>query len=88
MNGGPAGASKDETGLCDSFPISPAMARPVTSDVRSATRRVYPPGGDSKGIRLERRGIPYHYEEFDDGHRDVQYRYDVSLRAISQAWGK
>jgi S-formylglutathione hydrolase FrmB len=38
--------------------------------------------------RLGRRGIPYHYEEFDDGHRDVQYRYDVSLKAISQVWGK
>ena len=37
--------------------------------------------------RLERRGIRYHYEEFDDGHMDVQYRYDVSLKAISQVWG-
>jgi S-formylglutathione hydrolase FrmB len=36
--------------------------------------------------RLERRGIPYHYEEFDDGHMDVQYRYDVSLEAISAVW--
>jgi S-formylglutathione hydrolase FrmB len=38
--------------------------------------------------RLDRLGIPYLYEEFDDGHRDVQYRYDVSLKAISQVWGK
>lgn len=37
--------------------------------------------------RLARRGIPYRYEEFEDGHMNVQYRYDVSLRAISQVWG-
>jgi enterochelin esterase-like enzyme len=36
--------------------------------------------------RLERRGIPYHYEEFDDGHRDIQYRYDVSFKAFSEVW--
>ncbi len=36
--------------------------------------------------RLERGGIQYHYEEFDDGHRDVQYRDDVSLAAISEVW--
>jgi S-formylglutathione hydrolase FrmB len=37
--------------------------------------------------RLQRSGIPYRYEEFDDGHMNVQYRYDVSLKAISQVWG-
>lgn len=37
--------------------------------------------------RLEERGIPYHYEEFEDGHMNVQYRYDVSLKAISEAIG-
>lgn len=37
--------------------------------------------------RLERRGIKYLYEEFEDGHMNVQYRYDVSLKAISQVWG-
>ncbi len=36
--------------------------------------------------RLERKGIPYHYEEFDDGHRDISYRYDVSLRMLSDVW--
>jgi enterochelin esterase-like enzyme len=33
--------------------------------------------------RLERLGIPHHYEEFDDGHRNVTYRYDVSFPRIS-----
>lgn len=37
--------------------------------------------------RLARRGIPYQYEEFEDGHMNVQYRYDSSLRAISRTWG-
>jgi S-formylglutathione hydrolase FrmB len=37
--------------------------------------------------RLEQRSIPYHYEEFDDGHMNVQYRYDVSFKAISEVWG-
>ena len=36
--------------------------------------------------RLKRAGIPYHHQEFDDGHFDIQYRYDVSLQAIGQAW--
>jgi enterochelin esterase family protein len=37
--------------------------------------------------RLKRRGIPYRHEEFDDGHFDISYRYDVSLTAFSEAWG-
>ncbi len=37
--------------------------------------------------RLADRDIPYHYEEFDDGHMNIQYRYDVSLKAISEALG-
>lgn len=35
--------------------------------------------------RLEERGIPSVHEEFDDGHFSIQYRYDVSLKAISDA---
>jgi hypothetical protein len=33
--------------------------------------------------RLRERGISFIHEEFDDGHFDIQYRYDVSLKAIS-----
>jgi hypothetical protein len=29
--------------------------------------------------------IPHVYEEFDDGHRSIQYRYDTSLARISNA---
>lgn len=36
--------------------------------------------------RLQRAGIPYRHQEFDDGHFDIQYRYDVSLQAFSEAW--
>ncbi len=36
--------------------------------------------------RLDRLGVPYQYEEFEDGHRDIMYRYDVSLKAISAVW--
>jgi S-formylglutathione hydrolase FrmB len=32
---------------------------------------------------LERRGIPHVHEEFDDGHMNVAYRYDVSLPRIA-----
>ncbi len=35
--------------------------------------------------RLKDRGIKYIYEEFDDGHMNIPYRYDVSLKAISDA---
>ncbi len=35
--------------------------------------------------RLHERGIAYIHEEFEDGHMNVQYRYDNSLKAISQA---
>ncbi len=34
--------------------------------------------------RLHERGIRYIHEEYDDGHFDVQYRYDNSLHAISE----
>lgn len=33
---------------------------------------------------LEKNGIPFTYEEFDDGHFNIQYRYDVSLKAIAE----
>jgi hypothetical protein len=36
-------------------------------------------GAQLMAKRLTARGITYEYEEFDDGHMSVQYRYDVSL---------
>ncbi len=36
---------------------------------------------------LAARGIPHQYEEFDDGHMNVSYRYDVSLPKLAQALG-
>jgi enterochelin esterase family protein len=35
--------------------------------------------------RLAAAGIPHDHEEFDDGHMNVQYRYDVSLPRLSRA---
>jgi len=35
--------------------------------------------------RLDALKIPFRYEEFEAGHRDIRYRYDVSLTAISKA---
>jgi len=37
--------------------------------------------------RLTHLGIPHIHEEFDGGHRHTQFRYDVSLKAISEAFG-
>jgi hypothetical protein len=34
--------------------------------------------------RLAARGISYEYEEFDDNHTNIQYRYDVSLPKLAQ----
>jgi enterochelin esterase family protein len=36
--------------------------------------------------RLTQLDIPHTYQEFDGGHRDIQFRYDVSLQAISAAF--
>ncbi|HXV43870.1 MAG TPA: alpha/beta hydrolase-fold protein, partial [Anaerolineae bacterium] len=36
--------------------------------------------------RLASLNIPYFYEEFDGGHRDTQFRYDNSFKAISEAF--
>jgi hypothetical protein len=36
---------------------------------------------------LDRLGIRHEKEEFDDGHMNVQYRYDVSLPKLAQALG-
>lgn len=33
--------------------------------------------------RLKERGVPCVHEEFDDGHMNIPYRYDNSLKAIS-----
>ncbi|MCI0340356.1 MAG: hypothetical protein L0216_04280 [Planctomycetales bacterium] len=35
--------------------------------------------------RLRARGIPVEHEEFDDGHMDIAYRYDVSLPKLARA---
>ncbi|MCK6471302.1 MAG: esterase [Planctomycetes bacterium] len=35
--------------------------------------------------KLEAAGVNHHHEEFDGGHRGINYRYDVSLAAISAA---
>ena len=37
--------------------------------------------------RLKDLGIAHHYEEFDDGHMNVPYRYDVSLPKMAEALG-
>ena len=36
--------------------------------------------------RLTQLNIPYFYEEFDGGHRDIQFRYDNSFKMISEAF--
>jgi enterochelin esterase family protein len=36
--------------------------------------------------RLRELNIPFTFEEFEGGHRNVQYRYDVSFAAISAAF--
>lgn len=36
--------------------------------------------------RLAQLNIPHVYEEFDGGHRDIQFRYDESLKAISKVF--
>ena len=35
--------------------------------------------------KLKALGVPHEYEEFDDGHMNVQYRYDVSLPKLVNA---
>jgi hypothetical protein len=37
--------------------------------------------------RLQALGIPFKYEEFNDSHLNIPYRFDVSLAAISAAMG-
>jgi enterochelin esterase family protein len=36
--------------------------------------------------KLNQLGIAHAYEEFDSGHRHTQFRYDVSLKAISDTF--
>jgi hypothetical protein len=35
--------------------------------------------------KLEKMNIKHFYEEFDDGHMNISYRYDVSLPKIFSA---
>jgi enterochelin esterase family protein len=35
--------------------------------------------------KLKALAVPYEYEEFDDGHMNIQYRYDVSLPKLAGA---
>jgi S-formylglutathione hydrolase FrmB len=37
--------------------------------------------------RLAALGVPFQHEEFDDGHRSINYRYDVSLPKLAAALG-
>ncbi len=43
-------------------------------------------GARTFAARCRRANVPCVHEEFDDGHRDVQYRYDVSLKALGEVW--
>jgi enterochelin esterase family protein len=36
---------------------------------------------------LKARGIAHHYEEFDDSHMNISYRYDTSLPMLAKALG-
>ncbi len=38
--------------------------------------------------RLKALKIAYRFEEFDGGHRNVRYRYDISFQAISEAMAR
>ena len=35
--------------------------------------------------KLQAHGVPCVHEEFDDGHMNIDYRYDVSFPAVSAA---
>jgi enterochelin esterase family protein len=37
--------------------------------------------------RLDALGVPHDREEFDDGHMNIQYRYDISLPKLARAIG-
>jgi S-formylglutathione hydrolase FrmB len=37
--------------------------------------------------RLSALGVPFEHQEFDDGHRSIAYRYDVSLPKVAAALG-
>jgi len=37
--------------------------------------------------RLTALRVPFEHEEFDDGHRSINYRYDVSLPKMAAALG-
>ena len=37
--------------------------------------------------RLEALGVPHEHQEFDDGHMNLSYRYDVSLPKLARALG-
>jgi S-formylglutathione hydrolase FrmB len=42
-------------------------------------------GARALAAALERIGVDPHYEEFDDGHFSVSYRYDVSVPRLARA---
>lgn len=42
-------------------------------------------GARAMHAALERLGVAHHYEEFDDGHMNVSYRYDHSLPRLARA---
>ncbi len=35
---------------------------------------------------LEANAVPHIYEEFDDGHLSISYRYETSIEALGRAW--
>lgn len=43
-------------------------------------------GARTMAARLRRAAIPFRHQEYDDGHFDTQYRFDVSLAAIQSVW--
>ena len=35
---------------------------------------------------LEQNNVQHIYEEFDDGHMAISYRYEASITALGRAW--
>jgi enterochelin esterase-like enzyme len=42
-------------------------------------------GARALAAKLRKHGLSPHYEEFDDGHMSISYRYDVSLPMLAKA---
>jgi len=76
---------KDPVRLVDSYKDNLSQLKLIFIDVGKRDEYNIQYGSRILHKKLEKYGIKHYYEEFNDGHNGISYRYDISLSLIEKS---